>query len=426
MAKGLTIRTFTGLLALPVWAAAETLAAASTAGGGEALTLSVFAVLIFSAMYHAALALSPRRDAMHAILFMLSLLFALKVTAGQNSSLPWLSFLFDQDLRERFVFIGLLDLPLLMLILQINFPSLLPLRLVNFTVTLSSILGLSTLFLPLALLSRFTESYLVSFLLFYLSLPLIMLMAMNRQSPGNLFWFTAFILVAIAHILDFLVYFGVEHLAALPGIFLLLFAAAVTIRQALLQKTALSQLREYSSQLSGRRNDLEAQLREQNEALKRAHDQILEKKRTLETDLEQERRETVTQALKLMQKKDVTQRMQQELQFLKGKADPEDAERIDRLIKWVKTTNFAMNWDEFEKHFSELHSEFYSRLTDRHPELTPHERRLCAFYRMNMANRDIMLLTDSSYDAVRKANHRLRKKLSISPETDLSNYLSSF
>lgn len=83
-------------------------------------------------------------------------------------------------------------------------------------------------------------------------------------------------------------------------------------------------------------------------------------------------------------------------------------------------------WDEFEIRFLKTHVGFYDRLLTAHPNLTPNERRLCAFLRLDMATKEISVITGQSIRAVQMARIRLRKKLNLSnSDQGLFEYLSA-
>jgi len=120
-----------------------------------------------------------------------------------------------------------------------------------------------------------------------------------------------------------------------------------------------------------------------------------------------------------------------------------DAQTIDRLIEIEKHTNtegkqnikmliadnkrisYNSNWDEFEILFEKVHSSFYEKLNTQFPTLTANERKMCAFLKLNMSNKDIAHITFQSDDALKKARLRLRQKLEIGRETNLSAFLQN-
>lgn len=70
-------------------------------------------------------------------------------------------------------------------------------------------------------------------------------------------------------------------------------------------------------------------------------------------------------------------------------------------------------WKEFECRFQQVHEQFYNTLTERFPDLTPSERRLCAFLKLNMTTKEISAMTRQNAKSIDVARTRLRKKLNL-------------
>lgn len=58
-------------------------------------------------------------------------------------------------------------------------------------------------------------------------------------------------------------------------------------------------------------------------------------------------------------------------------------------------------------------SGFQSRLKHRYPELTAYDLRLCTYLKSNLSTKEIATLFNITPDSVKKAKHRLRKKLEM-------------
>lgn len=65
-------------------------------------------------------------------------------------------------------------------------------------------------------------------------------------------------------------------------------------------------------------------------------------------------------------------------------------------------------------------SRFQHKLKNRHPALTPHDLRLCTYLKSNLSTKEIALLLNITPDSVKKAKHRLRKKLRLTPDEHFS------
>ena len=88
--------------------------------------------------------------------------------------------------------------------------------------------------------------------------------------------------------------------------------------------------------------------------------------------------------------------------------------------------NKEKDWEEFQKHFNQIHVGFLNNFATMHEGLTPHELRLTALIRLNMPNKEIAKLLNIESDSVKKAKSRLRKKLEINTAEALSAYIIRF
>lgn len=83
-------------------------------------------------------------------------------------------------------------------------------------------------------------------------------------------------------------------------------------------------------------------------------------------------------------------------------------------------------WDVFETHFENVHEEFLKRLKDNYPELTPRELKLCAYLRLNISSKEIAALMNISVRGVEISRYRLRKKLGIDRDTNLTEFILTY
>lgn len=88
-------------------------------------------------------------------------------------------------------------------------------------------------------------------------------------------------------------------------------------------------------------------------------------------------------------------------------------EKIRQILHGVSNLEKESNWKEFEVRFTGVHKDFYDHLEKLYPDLTPNERKICAFLRLNMSTKDIASLTHQSINSINVARTRLRKKMNL-------------
>lgn len=82
--------------------------------------------------------------------------------------------------------------------------------------------------------------------------------------------------------------------------------------------------------------------------------------------------------------------------------------------------------DEFEKQILEINPDFFTNLKKKHPDLSPFERKICSYLKLNMTTKEIANLTLSTAKSIEMGRYRLRQKLGIPSSVNLSNYISQF
>ena len=170
------------------------------------------------------------------------------------------------------------------------------------------------------------------------------------------------------------------------------------------------------------RKNIEQALKESEE--EKAKLMVLEIER-INNELESNQKAMTAATLKLIQNSGRDTQTIEQLMDIEKNTNPEGKKSINMLISNYKRLSYNSNWDEFETLFEKVHSSFYEKLNAQFPHLTPNERKICAFLKLNMSSKDIAQITFQSDDALKKARLRLRQKLAINRETNLVAFLQN-
>ncbi|MCB0587314.1 MAG: hypothetical protein KDD06_18595 [Phaeodactylibacter sp.] len=84
------------------------------------------------------------------------------------------------------------------------------------------------------------------------------------------------------------------------------------------------------------------------------------------------------------------------------------------------------DWEVFESNFNQVHDQFFKRLKEAYPDLTPGDLRLAAYLKMNLTSKDISPLLNISLRGVENKRYRLRRKMNLGPEENLTEFLMQF
>jgi tetratricopeptide (TPR) repeat protein len=152
------------------------------------------------------------------------------------------------------------------------------------------------------------------------------------------------------------------------------------------------------------------------EKLRLEREKLEAEQRTLKESLEYKDRELTANALFLLNKNELIAHIAERLLKAKSAFKEENQRIVQEIVRDLQASQDEHNWKEFEAHFTRVHSTFYHDLQERFPALTPNERKLCAFLRLNMSTKDISAITHQTVNSITVARSRLRKKLGIEGE----------
>lgn len=145
----------------------------------------------------------------------------------------------------------------------------------------------------------------------------------------------------------------------------------------------------------------------------------------IKSELEMNQKTLTSSTLKLIQSQENTKKIIEDLIQLKEVSSMDHKERINDIISSIKINIYSTNWKEFEIAFEKVHTNFYINLSSKFPNLTPNERKTCAFLKLNLSNKEICAITLSTESAIKKAKTRLRKKLNLEPSEDLKKFIQT-
>ncbi|MCX2572961.1 ligand-binding sensor domain-containing protein [Pedobacter sandarakinus] len=145
----------------------------------------------------------------------------------------------------------------------------------------------------------------------------------------------------------------------------------------------------------------------------------------LQAELASKNRELANSAMTLVYKNELLQKLSDEITKLKDENGKKLSE--DQTRKIQKVINDGMNderdWHLFENSFNEAHESFFKKLKAQHPDLVPNDLKLCAYLRMNMSSKEMSSLLNISLRGVEIRRYRLRKKLEVPHDKNLTEFL---
>ena len=139
----------------------------------------------------------------------------------------------------------------------------------------------------------------------------------------------------------------------------------------------------------------------------------------LREDIEAKNREAALSTMNLVKKNEILQQIKDEL--LAGR-DPE--KNIRTVIKTIdRNIDEGETWEIFRDAFENANRDFFKKIKERHPDLTPNDLKLCAYLRLNLSSKEIAPMLNISPRSVEVKRYRLRKKMELDRDTGLTEYI---
>ena len=182
------------------------------------------------------------------------------------------------------------------------------------------------------------------------------------------------------------------------------------------------------SRLIAQRKELEILVRDRTAQLK---EEIEERQRVelekTELKLDHLKRELLTQSLHLNDKQQIMDNLQTELETFSKLGLKELRPKLNKLLRSLRDrSSVKQGWEEFELWFTEIHTGFYINLRQAHSELSESELKVCALLRLNLISKDIAKVMNVQSSSIDIYRHRIRKKLGIEGDENLSTFLSKY
>lgn len=169
------------------------------------------------------------------------------------------------------------------------------------------------------------------------------------------------------------------------------------------------------------------EVKRQQEAIER--EQAILKKEQLELTLNAKAREGADSAMTLIKKNEFLQKIRRDLVKIKEGNDKNGiGGHSDRLIKMIDKNikDEEDEWNLFESNFNQVHEQFYKKLLEAYPGLTPNDLKFAAYLKMNLSSKEIAPLLNITVKSLELKRHRLRRKMNLAAVENLNEVLMKF
>lgn len=149
----------------------------------------------------------------------------------------------------------------------------------------------------------------------------------------------------------------------------------------------------------------------------------------LSNELEIKNRELTSKVLKLLKNNEFIICLTEELKQLLAELNPRDnakKEHIRDMMMQLRLQSNSNSDAEFKYYFEQVYNSFYENLLKAYPSLTSKDLRLCAFLRLGLSTKEIAVITFREVRSVESSRNRLRKKMNLPADTNLTEFFSRF
>ena len=149
---------------------------------------------------------------------------------------------------------------------------------------------------------------------------------------------------------------------------------------------------------------------------------MLVKNEQLTKDVDIKNKELAVSTMNLIKKNELLTLIKDDL----NKTSDEGNRSLKSVISTItKNINEEDSWNVFKEAFDTADKDFLKKIKQAHTSLTPNDLRLCAYLRLNLSSKEIAPLLNISVRSVEIKRYRLRKKMDLSHEKGLVEYILS-
>lgn len=144
----------------------------------------------------------------------------------------------------------------------------------------------------------------------------------------------------------------------------------------------------------------------------------------LAADIQFKNKELATATMHLLQRGKLLFAIREELLLAIKKIEPLPHYPFKKVLRlFDEAEQDTEDWEQFSRHFDEVHNNFLSTLKTRYPDLSTTDMKLCAYLRINLTTKEIAQSLGISVRGVETSRYRLRKKLEVPGDTPLYDFL---
>lgn len=153
------------------------------------------------------------------------------------------------------------------------------------------------------------------------------------------------------------------------------------------------------------------------------HNKYLQQE-SLKAELELRSKELTGITLHMIKKNEVLEELKNKLASIVKDDRRDQRKELKHLLEQINlNSNQDKNWDDFRAVFEYVHKDFFVKLMKHSSALTTSDLRFLALVKMNLNSADIATMLAVSQPSLRMTRYRLRKKLRLTEDASLQNFV---
>lgn len=134
--------------------------------------------------------------------------------------------------------------------------------------------------------------------------------------------------------------------------------------------------------------------------------------------LQHKNQELTVHMLHLIEREEVIKELSEHLK----NAAPENTSK--NILKSIDSRSDSL-WESFNTRFTSQNADFYERLQKKVPDLSSADLKICALIKLNFSGKEMAYLLGISLGSVHVARHRLRKKMNLERDSNLTKFINA-
>ncbi len=146
----------------------------------------------------------------------------------------------------------------------------------------------------------------------------------------------------------------------------------------------------------------------------------------LSAELKNKQSDLVNFSTNLSYKRKFINDLQDKLKQLQNSSQEDLDKNLTLLIRELNSyENSDKGVETIQADMDKVNSSFFNKLGEKFPALTQNEKELCGLFMLKLSSKDIATIRSVSVGAIKKARHRIRKKLPINESEEIITFLEN-